>query len=209
MFSFGTGFLKNQKFFFFREKRHEPLSCWGAWLWTRGIKTVLSAGYRTRQYFAGLGFQINAANSLPAPHWLGISSPSLPTAATAKRRRSSRDLRTRAGGPGPCRDEALRAGGKLRRGGRRRRKAGGGVEEPGPGSLPAYCTRKWRFRWVPERKKQSLFFFFFPPPSSLPPPSANNRSTFPCGALRAWLRRWASTFSFFLLLFSARLLFFF
>lgn len=89
---------------------------------------------------------------------------------------------------------------ELRRGGGRRRKAGGGgVEEPGPGSLPAYCTRKWRFPWVPERKKQSLGS---PPPLFLSPPPPRPFACCCSTSLRrrphrsrASLRRWANTFS--------------
>lgn len=95
-----------------------------------------------------LGFRISAACSLLA---LGDSPPS-PLGGGAA--------------PGRCQDgREMPAGAALRLRGRRRAGGGGGVEEPGPGSLPAYRTRKWRFPWVPERKKQSFFggfFFFFP-----------------------------------------------
>lgn len=153
-------------------------------------------GVEHGQHFVGLGFQVSAANSLPGPYLLGISLPSLQTAAKAKRRRSSQDPRKRAGGGRPVpagdaedRREAARWGGGRRR---RRKAGGGGVEEPGPGSLPAYCTRKWRFPWVPERKKQSLGGFFSSPPSFSPPlltavPRAHTTAVS--------LRRWASTFS--------------
>lgn len=84
------------------------------------------------------------------------------------------------------------------RAGRRGKAGGGGVEEPGPGSLPAHRTRKWRFRWVPERKKQSLLIFF--------PPSLCKQPLYvrPCPAAQV-----SSAFSFFLILLSARLLLYF
>lgn len=76
-----------------------------------------------------------------------------------KSRRSSRDLRTRAGGPGPCRDEALRAGGSCAAEGGGGRREEEELRSTGPGASPLTALGSDAF--AESRRERNKVWFFF------------------------------------------------
>lgn len=120
-----------------------------------------------RAGFAGLGFQISAANSLPALRSLGISPPSLQTAGKAQHRRSSQDLRKKGRGePGRCQAEPRRVGGSCAAaagGGRREEEE---LRSPGPGASPLTALGSDAF---PESRRERNKVWGPPPALSFTP----------------------------------------